>query len=177
MRTFYHCAVCIIMIDAEKIDQSWSTYSLSRRRRMPTLDEITKEKQRIGEALQRVDTQREKLISQLRELEATERVLARHTKGVQPRKTASAKMRTTATEAAAPARSCGRRRTSMIGSLRGQRARRSSKSPQRARGFAQTASAPPLPDTSALAALKSVTGRSTPDSRRGQRNLPRSDPG
>ena len=78
---------------------------------MPTLDEITKEKQRIGEALQRVDTQREKLISQLRELEATERVLARHTKGVQPRKTASAKMPTTATEAAATARSRGRRRT------------------------------------------------------------------
>src|SRR5262249_33711875 len=111
MRTFYYCAVCIVMIDAEKIDQSWSTYSLSRRRRMSTLDEITKEKQRIGEALQRVDAQREKLISQLRELEATERVLARHTKGVQPRKTASAKMRTTATEAAAPARSRGRRRT------------------------------------------------------------------
>jgi hypothetical protein len=111
MRTFYHCAVCIIMIDAEKIDQSWSTYSLSRRRRMSTLDEITKEKQRIGEALQRVDAQREKLISQLRELEATERVLARHTKGVQPRKTASAKMPTTATEAAATARSRGRRRT------------------------------------------------------------------
>ena len=78
---------------------------------MSTLDEITKEKQRIGEALQRVDAQREKLISQLRELEATERVLARHTKGVQPRKTASAKMPTTATEAAATARSRGRRRT------------------------------------------------------------------
>jgi len=122
MRTFYHCAVCIIMIDAEKIDQSWSTYSLSRRRRMPTLDEITKEKQRIGEALQRVDTQREKLISQLRELEATERVLARHTKGVQPRKTASAKMRTTATEAAAPARSCGRRRTTIAKPAGGKRA-------------------------------------------------------
>ena len=78
---------------------------------MSTLDEITKEKQRIGEALTRVDAQREKLISQLSELEATERVLARHTKGVQPRKTASAKMPTTATEAAATARSRGRRRT------------------------------------------------------------------
>jgi len=38
-------------------------------------------------------------------------VLSRHTKGVQPRKTASAKMPTTATEAAAPARPRGRRRT------------------------------------------------------------------
>ena len=44
---------------------------------MSTLDEITKEKQRIGEALARVDAQREKLSSQLSELEATERVLAR----------------------------------------------------------------------------------------------------
>ena len=99
------------MIDAETIDQSWSTYSLSRRHRMSTLDEITKEKQRIGETLTRVDAQREKLISQLSELEATERVLARHTKGVQPRKTASAKMPTTASETAARARPGGRRRT------------------------------------------------------------------
>jgi hypothetical protein len=38
---------------------------------MSTLDEITKEKQRVGEALVRVDAQREQLVSQLRELEAT----------------------------------------------------------------------------------------------------------
>ena len=43
---------------------------------MSTLDEITKEKQRINEALARVDMQREKLASLLGELEATERVLA-----------------------------------------------------------------------------------------------------
>jgi hypothetical protein len=42
------------------------------------LDEITKEKQRISEALARVDMQRQKLASQLGELEATERVLARY---------------------------------------------------------------------------------------------------
>ena len=48
---------------------------------MSTLDQITKEKQRIGEALARVDAQRDKLTSQLSELEATERVLARYTKG------------------------------------------------------------------------------------------------
>jgi len=47
---------------------------------MSTLDEITKEKQRVGEALARVDTQREKLSSQLGELEAAERVLARYSK-------------------------------------------------------------------------------------------------
>jgi hypothetical protein len=44
---------------------------------MSTLDEITKEKQRLDEALARVDAQRDKLTSQLTELEATERVLAR----------------------------------------------------------------------------------------------------
>jgi hypothetical protein len=49
---------------------------------MSTLDEITKEKQRIGEALARVDAQREKLTGQLSELEAAERVLARYSKGL-----------------------------------------------------------------------------------------------
>ena len=58
---------------------------------MSTLDEITKEKQRVGDALARVDAQREQLVSQLHELEATERVLARYTKGPQGRKTSSAK--------------------------------------------------------------------------------------
>ena len=43
---------------------------------MATLDEIGKEKQRISEALARVDAQREKLSGQLSELEATECVLA-----------------------------------------------------------------------------------------------------
>ena len=77
---------------------------------MPPLDEITKEKERIGEALARVDAQRDKLTSQLSELEATERVLTRYSKGMQPRRTASAKTPTTATKAAAPARPRGRRR-------------------------------------------------------------------
>ena len=48
---------------------------------MSTLHEITKEKERVSEALARVDAQREKLTSQLSELEATERVLARYSKG------------------------------------------------------------------------------------------------
>jgi cell wall-associated NlpC family hydrolase len=73
---------------------------------MSTLDEITKEKQRIGEALTRVDAQRDKLIGQLSELEATERVLARYTKGTRAAKMAPA----TATKATAPARPRGRRR-------------------------------------------------------------------
>jgi hypothetical protein len=64
------------VIDAEEIDQFWSTFTLSRRYRMSTLDEITKEKQRLSEALAGVDAQREKLTGQLSELEATERVLA-----------------------------------------------------------------------------------------------------
>jgi hypothetical protein len=71
---------------------------------MSTLDEITKEKQRIGEALARVDAQRDKLTGKLGELEAAERVLARYSKGTPARKTASAKTPTTATKAAAAPR-------------------------------------------------------------------------
>src|SRR6516165_7298772 len=77
---------------------------------MSTLDEITKEKGRIGEALARVDAQRERLTSQLSELEATERVLARYGKGTQTRKAASAKTPATATKAADPARQRRRQR-------------------------------------------------------------------
>jgi len=78
---------------------------------MSTLDEIAKEKQRIGEALARVDAQRDKLTSQLSELETTERVLARYSKG--PRTTKSASTR--ATRADAPARGRGRRSTTTAG--------------------------------------------------------------
>jgi hypothetical protein len=76
---------------------------------MSTLDEITKEKQRVSEALARVDAQREKLTSQLSELEATERVLARYSKS--PRAERAAPAKTTAAKGAAPARSGGRQRT------------------------------------------------------------------
>jgi hypothetical protein len=78
---------------------------------MSTLDEITKEKQRVDEALARVDAQREKLTGQLGELEATERVLARYSKGTRARKAAPAKTPTAATKAAASAQPRGRRRT------------------------------------------------------------------
>jgi hypothetical protein len=77
---------------------------------MATLDEISKEKQRVSEALARIDAQREKLAGQLGELEATERVLARYSKGVRAKKTASARTPITAINAAAPARSGRRRR-------------------------------------------------------------------
>jgi hypothetical protein len=87
---------------------------------MSTLDEITKEKQRVSEALARVDEQHEKLTSQLAELEATERVLARYSKGTPARKTASAKRSTTAT-AAAPTRSSGRPRTTTTKPASGRR--------------------------------------------------------
>ena len=78
---------------------------------MSTSDEITKEKHRLIEALARVDTQREKLTSQLSELEATERVLARYGKGTQAKRAPSAKTPTMATKAADAARPRGRRRT------------------------------------------------------------------
>jgi hypothetical protein len=45
---------------------------------MSTIDDIVKEKQRVSEALARIDAQREKLASELAELAATERVLARY---------------------------------------------------------------------------------------------------
>jgi hypothetical protein len=76
---------------------------------MPTLDEIIKEKQRVSEALARVDAQREKLASQLNELEATERVLVRYSKGTPVRRRASAKAPTRA-KTTAPAQSRGRPR-------------------------------------------------------------------
>ena len=75
---------------------------------MTTLDEISKEKQRVTEALARVDAQRAMLAGQLSELEATERVLARYSKGPPARKTASHRSSATATDAAASARSGGR---------------------------------------------------------------------
>jgi len=74
---------------------------------MATLDEITKEKQPISEALARVDAQRKRFAAQLSELEATERVLARYNESPRPRRRA----RGAATQAAAPAQSGRRRRT------------------------------------------------------------------
>jgi hypothetical protein len=88
---------------------------------MSTLDEITKEKQRVGEALARVDAQREKLTGQLTELEATERVLARYSKGTQVKKTASARTPTTATKAAASPRGRGRPGTTTTRAAGGKR--------------------------------------------------------
>jgi hypothetical protein len=88
---------------------------------MATLDEITKEKQQISEALARVDAQREKLIGQLGELEAAERVLARYSKGTGPRRSASGKAPATPTKATAPAQSRGRSRTSAGRPARGKR--------------------------------------------------------
>src|SRR5215470_14018401 len=77
---------------------------------MSTLEEIAKEKQRVGEALARIDAQHEKLSGQLSELEATERVLARYSKGTQAKRTVSRKAPTAATQTAARAQSGRRRR-------------------------------------------------------------------
>jgi hypothetical protein len=78
---------------------------------MSTLDEISKEKQRLGEALARVDEQREKLAGQLSELEATERVLARYSMGTRVKRTSSTKTPTMTTKAADAAGLRRRRRT------------------------------------------------------------------
>jgi hypothetical protein len=71
---------------------------------MAALDEITKEKQRVSEALSRVDAQREKLAGELAELEATERVLARYSKGSGVRRTALARTPTSPRNPASAAR-------------------------------------------------------------------------
>jgi len=84
---------------------------------MSTLDEITKEKQRVSEALARVDAQRQKLTNQLSELEATERVLGRYGEGMQARRTAPAR----AMKAAAQARGRGRRPTASAKPTAGKR--------------------------------------------------------
>jgi hypothetical protein len=140
---------------------------------MSILDEITKEKQRVSEALGRVDAQREKLTSQLSELEATERVLARYSKGTQARKTVPA----TAT-VATPAPGRGRRTTTArpAGGKRGSSSlndqvlalatgKTQQESPLHARALARTMSAPRLPGTSGPAASKSAMGSSMPHSR------------
>jgi hypothetical protein len=72
---------------------------------MSTLDEITKAKQQITEALARVEAQREKLAGQLEELEAAEGVMARYSKGTQTRRAAPAKTMTAATKSAGLGRS------------------------------------------------------------------------
>jgi hypothetical protein len=84
---------------------------------MSTLDEITKEKQRVSDALARVDAQRQKLTNQLSELEATERVLGRYGEGTPARRTAPAR----AMKAAAPARGRGRRPTASAKPTAGKR--------------------------------------------------------
>ena len=77
---------------------------------MSTLDEITKEKQRVSEALARLDAQHDKLIGEFGELEAAERVLERYSKDARAGKTASANGPTTSTKAAAPTQSRGQPR-------------------------------------------------------------------
>ena len=155
---------------------------------MSTLDEITQEKQRVSEALVRIDAQRQKLAGQLGELEATERVLARYSTGT--KRTVSAKSPPSPTKAVAPAqRQRGRRpattakpgdgrRTSATLSdqcLPWQPAERSTKSLPLVRGLARTMSARRSPGTSGQAASKSATGSYTQAKRQRRRNTQRSD--
>jgi hypothetical protein len=125
---------------------------------MSALDEITKEKQRVSEALARVDAQRDKLAGQLSELEAAERVLARYSKGI-------------TTSPATPARSRGRPRNTTATTGVGQRSSPSladqvlalatGKTQQEVaaacKGLARTMSAWPSPGTSGPAASRSAT--------------------
>jgi hypothetical protein len=76
---------------------------------MWTTDNITKEKQRVSEALARIDAEREKLGGQLAELETAERVLRRYGRGARVRRKSPATK--PATKPAAPAQSPARRTT------------------------------------------------------------------
>src|SRR5690349_6607472 len=143
---------------------------------MSTLDEITKEKQWIGEALAQVDAQREKLTGQLGELEAAERVLARYSKKArrqerlpQPRRRPPRRRRLLHRDQGARALGPNNQLPASpphpplaTRCLLWHMARRSRKSPLHARELARTMSAPPSPGTSGLAASKSATGSSTP---------------
>ena len=146
---------------------------------MSTLDEITKGKQRIGEALARVDAQREKLTGQLGELEAAERVLARYSKATPARKTASTKAPTTATKAAAaprPRRSRtraeepagGKRTSSTLGDqvLALANGKTQQEIAAACKGARPNHVGVAMPATSGRAASKSATGSSTPPRRR-----------
>ena len=106
------------MIDAAEIDQSWSTSTLPQRYSMSTLDDIAKEKQRVSEALARIDAQRDKLSGRLSELEAAERVLARYSTDTQAKRTTSRKTPTRAAQGVAQAQSSRRRRTRAAKSTR-----------------------------------------------------------
>ena len=172
------------MLDAADVDQSWSTSTLPQGCRMSTLDEITKEKQRISEALARVNAQHEKLSGQLSELEATERVLARYSNGKQTKRRASGNATTllqhNQAAAGGPQRrnrlaAIAARRASAIRSLPWQRARHSGKLPPHARRHAQTISASPLPGTSGPAESRSATGSSTQRTRQEPSSTPWSE--
>jgi len=157
---------------------------------MSTLDEITKEKQRIVEALARAEAQREKLTGQLGELEAAERVLARYSKGTrlerlpQPRRRLRRRRqllhRDQGTRAPVPKNQLAASAPHSLLAIKcllWQMAGRSEKLPRHARELARTMSAPPLPATSGLAASKSATGSSTPVRRRRRCSAPRRDSG
>src|SRR3974377_1690051 len=85
--------------------QSWFNLLCNGPKEVSTLDEITKAKERIGEALARVDAQREKLTSQLSELEATDAVRAPYGQAARATKMGAVKGSTAARQAPAPSRS------------------------------------------------------------------------
>jgi hypothetical protein len=155
---------------------------------MSTLDEITKEKQRIGDALARVDAQREKLTGQLAELEAAERVLVRYSKGTPARKAATAKTPITATKAAAAPRprrpltraeepAGGKRTSSTLGDrvLALANGKTQQQIAAACKGARPNHVGAAIAATSGLAASKSATGSSTPCRRRRRCSAPRCD--
>jgi hypothetical protein len=126
---------------------------------------------------------------QLGELEATERVFARYSKGTRLKQTASVRTPATATKAAALARRRGRPPTTTAKAAGGKRsssnlgdqvlALATGKTQQEiaaaCKGARPTMSVPPFPATSGRAASKSAMGNSTPYSQRLRSNRLRFD--
>ena len=169
-----------------RLDRLWSTsIQVTKVVNVDIGREITKEKERIGEALARVDAQRESSpvsSANWRRLSGCSRATAK-ARGQQGRPQPGRPGRTPqrADAGAAALRPqdqppANARRPSVIRSSPWQRARHRRKSPPLARALARTMSASSSLVTSAPAASKSATGNATLHSRPGRSNAPRSDP-
>ena len=173
-----------------RLDRLWSTsIQVTKVVNVDIGREITKEKERIGEALARVDAQRERLnqsaqrtggdragAGALQQRHADNKVEGRPQPGRPGRTPQRANAGAAALRPQDQPPANARRRASAIRSSPWQRARHRRKSPPRATGLAQTMSASSSLGTNAPAASKSATGNATLHSRPGRSNAPRSDP-
>src|SRR5215469_13390456 len=182
MRAFYRCTLCILVIDAEKIDRLWSTYTLSRRSKWRHWTRSTRRSsasvRRLHESMLNARSLSASSVN-WRQPSVCLRVTARACSqerwpqpGCRPRerrRLGAGAVRLQNRLAAAI------RRASTIRFLPWRPARRSKKLPLHARALARTMSAPRLPGTSGPAASKSAMGSSMPHSRLERSNASQSE--